>query len=247
MSNGILLSGNVFLDLLTDAGVSTGLIGPINTIKLAIKANSESKDRNSTKKEGFGNALDSIPIPAPTEVTFEFDDQPSDLLAALFLGEQSTLTSAAGTLTAADFILPAKQRWVELGQVNFTDVGLIVTDGTDPLALNTDYVIDYAAGLIRAVAGGAMDTGGAIKVTASYQAVTGTRITGGTKSQIKARIMLDGKNLANGKTIKLDIPQTVLKSDTEIDFMNSEFVTGSLSGKIILATGQTEPYIYTEI
>lgn len=246
MSDGILLSGDVFIDLLTDAGVSTGLIGPINTTKLAIKANSESKDRNSTKKLSFGQALDSIPIPAPTEVTFEFDDQPADMLAALLMGDQSALTAAAGTLTDTAFTLPTNQRWVELGKINFTDVGFVVKQGATTLALNTDYLVDYSAGLVRAVKGGAVENGGAITVTASHQAVTGTQVTGGTKSQIKARLKLSGKNLANGKTVTLDIPQTVLKSDSEIDFMNSEFVTGSLSGKLILATGQTEPYIYQE-
>jgi len=247
MSNGILLAGNVFIDILSESGDPTGWRGPINTKKLGIKSNSDSKPRVSSMKENFGQALDAVEVPQPTDIAWEFDDQPADLIAALLLGEQGALTESAGTLTDKAITLPINQRWVELGKINFTDVGFIVKQGATVLALGTDYLVDYAAGMVRAVIGGAVENGGAITVSGAHQAVTGVRITGGTKSQIKARIKLDGKNLTNGKKIKLLIPQCTLKPDSEIDFMGAEYVTGSLSGQITVATGQAEPFIYDEI
>jgi hypothetical protein len=115
------------------------------------------------------------------------------------------------------------------------------------LALGTDVEMNYAAGLIRALPDGAMAAGGDITITATYLAVTGTRIKGGVRSQLKAKIKLDGTNLTNGKSIKLDIPQASLSPTSEIDFMASEFVSGSLGGTINLVQGKAEPFTYDEM
>ena len=39
--NGLLVAGNFFVDRLNAQGQSTGIIGPINTTKLAIKADAD--------------------------------------------------------------------------------------------------------------------------------------------------------------------------------------------------------------
>lgn len=246
--SGLLLAGDIFIDLLDATNQSTGLIGPINVTKFAIKNEAETKTRTSKRKASYGNALDTVNIPKPAEVSIDFDDQPSELLAALLMGDVEALNQGAGTLTDAPITLPTKHRWVELGKTNIADAGLDVTDTTPTaLTLGIDYEINYAAGLIRALPGGAMDAGGDILVTATYVAVTGERIKGGTRSQIKAKIKLDGRNLTNGKSVKLDVPQASLSPTSELDFMASEFVSGSLGGTINLVEGKTEPFTYDEI
>jgi hypothetical protein len=245
--SGLLLSGDVYVDVLGDGNVATGLIGPINTTKLSITANSETKQRASTKKASYGNALDSVIIPAASTVSWEFDDVESEMMAAVMLGVKDALNQGAGSLTDAAITLPANQRWVEIGFSNIVEVGFVAKLAGTDLVKGTDYEINYADGLIRAVKGGAVESGAEITVTSTYLAITGSRVRGGTKSQIKARLTLKGKNLANDKAVSLDIPIAVLVPDGEIDFMSTEFVTGSMSGDIVLAPGKDEPYAYDEI
>jgi len=245
--SGLLLAGDVYIDLLDSTNQSTGLIGPINTQKLTIKNEAESKSRTSKKKGSYGQSLDTVTIPKPVEIEMEFDDQPSELIAALLMGESVALNTGAGSLTDADITLPANNLWADIGKHNIEEAGLVVKQGATVLTLGTDYEINYAAGLIRALSGGAVAAGGAVTISCTYLATSGTRIKGGVRSQLKARIKVDGKNLANGKNVKLDIPQASLSPTSEIDFMASEFVSGSLGGTINLVPGATEPFTYDEV
>ncbi len=245
--SGLLLSGDIYLDLLDASNKSTGLIGPINTTKFTIKSEAETKSRTSKKKASYGQSLDTVTLPKPVAVDFEFDDQPSELIAALLMGESSALNTGAGSLTDKAITLPANNLWADIGFNNIEATGLVVKDGATPLVLGTDFEVNYAAGLIRALPSGAVAAGKAVTITATYLAVSGTRIKGGVRSQLKARIKLDGTNLTNGKSVKLNIPQASLSPTSEIDFMASEFVSGALGGTIDLVSGATEPFTYDEI
>ncbi len=245
--SGLLLAGDIFIDLLDETGASTGLIGPINTTKLAIKAEAETKVRASTKKGNFGQALDSVNIPKPTGISIAFDDQPAEMFAALLMGEVSKINEAASTVTDEAITLPAYPKWAQLSKRNLSDASLTAKKGSTPLVIGVGFEINYAAGLIRATKDGTVKDGGAITVTFQNLAVSGTRIKAGVKSQIKASILLQGKNLVNGRDVQLSIPSTTLSPTSEVDFMGSEFVTGELGGTINVPMGQTEPYTYDEL
>lgn len=245
--SALLLAGDVFIDILNEQNQATGLIGPINVTKFTIKNESEVKTRPSKKKASYGQALDTVTIPKPVEIGVEFDDQPSDLIAALLMGNAEALNQGAGTLTSLPITLPTNNRWVEIGHNNLVD-DLVVSDLQPAvLAKGTDYEVNYAAGLIRSLPGGAMEAGGGITISGTYLATTGTRIKGGVRSQLKARIKLDGTNLTNGKGVRVEIEQASLSPTSEMDFMASEFVSGSLGGTINLVPGATEPFTYDEL
>ncbi|WP_235188580.1 hypothetical protein [Catenovulum agarivorans] len=55
--NGLLLSGDIFIDRLSDTGVSQGKIGPINVTQLAINTPSEQMTRTSKKKRHLAKRL----------------------------------------------------------------------------------------------------------------------------------------------------------------------------------------------
>ena len=48
-------------------------------------------------------------------------------------------------------------------------------------------------GLLRATQAGAVADGGPVMVSASYNAVTGTRIAGNVQPEVKAKLILDGR------------------------------------------------------
>ncbi|WP_022944662.1 hypothetical protein [Pseudoalteromonas ruthenica] len=248
MSDGIYLAANVFVDRLNEQGQSMGqIIGPINTTKLSIKAEAESKPRISNKKASKGQALDDIKIAKPAAIGWEFDDQPAELVAMALMGEVQTINEASGTLTDKPVTLPANNSWVAVGHNNFASEGLVVSQAATELVMGTDYEFNYALGLIRALPGGAVDGGGSITVTGQYNAVSGKRIRGGTKSQTRLRLFGEGENLTNGKRMKFDIYDASMMPSSEMDLSGSDYVSGALEGTAKLPPGKNEPYVVDEL
>lgn len=247
--SGLMLSGNIFIDRLTDTGQSTGLIGPINVTQLAINTPSNEAVRTSRKKASFGQALDVVKTAAPTEITIAFDDQPAELLAMALLGDTAVINQGSGTATDEAVTLPANQRWVQLAHSNLAEAGITgaIVSPAGPLNVAADLEINYAAGLVRAKKGGAMEAGGAITLTYQYNAISGMAVKGGLRPQIRARIVGDMKNLATGKNAKLDVPEASLAPTNPVDFMAAEFVSTTLGGKIKLLEGKDAPFEYHEL
>jgi hypothetical protein len=245
--SGLLVAGNFFVDRLNALGVSTGIIGPINTTKLAIKNEADEKVRQSRKKATYGQAASVVKIAKPCEVEWSFDDVPAEMLAMALMGDASVVNSGSGNLADEAITLPDNQRWVSLGQKNFAATGFVVKKDAAAIALGTDYEVNYALGLIRAVKGGAVEAGGAITVTAQYNALSGTLIKGGINAQTRARIFGEGTNLETGKPIQLEIFDASLSSTSAIDFAAAEFVSATLAGKAQLVAGKDSPYEYLEL
>lgn len=247
--SGLLLSGDIFIDRLTDTGASTGLIGPVNVTQLAINTPSNEVVRTSKRKATHGQALDVVKIAQPSEITIAFDDQPSELMAMALLGDTSVINQGSGTAENEAVTLPTNQRWVQLAHSNLAEAGIAgaIVAPAGPLDIAADLEINYAAGLVRARKGGAMEAGGAITLTYQYNAISGMAVKGGLRPQIRARIVGDMKNLATGRNCKLEIPESALAPTNPVDFMASEFVSTTLSGKIKLVDGKDAPFEYHEL
>ncbi len=241
--SGLLLAGDVYFDRFDETGNSTGLVGPLNATQLQINTPSETKDRTSKKKLSYGQALDSVTIAQPSEVAIAFDDQPAEMLAMALLGDIDTINQGSGTVTDVAVTLLTAGLWTKLVHSNIAQVGVSAKLAADDSAVAAAaYEINYAAGLIRATAGGALAAGGDIKLTYDYAAVTGSRINGGIRPTIRARIFLDGTNLATGKPVKCDIPEASLAPTAAVDLLASEYVSTTLGGKVILRDGETAPF-----
>lgn len=245
--NGLLVAGNFFVDRLNAQGQSTGIIGPINTTKLAIKTDADEKVRGSRKKESYGQALSVVKIAKPAEVEWSFDDQPADLIAMALLGDTQVVNSGSGTLTDEAVTLPTNQRWVQLPETNFATLGFAVKKDAATLVLGTDYEVNYALGLVRALKGGAVEAGGAVTVSGQHNAISGTLVRGGINAQTRARIFGEGTNLETGKPMKLDIFDASLSPTAALDFAASEFVSATLAGKAQLVAGKDHPFEYLEL
>lgn len=247
--SGLMLSGDIFIDRLTDTGASTGLIGPINVTQLAINTPSTEAVRQSKRKLTQGQALDVVKMGAPSEITIAFDDQPAELLAMALLGDVVAINQGSGTATDEAVTLPANQRWAKLANSNLAEAGIsgAIVDPAGALNVAVDIEVNYAAGLVRARKGGAMEAGGAITLTYQYNAISGMAVKGGLRPQIRAHIIGDMKNLATGRNAKIVIPEALLAPTNPVDFMSSEFVSTTLAGKIKLLESKDAPFEYHEL
>ena len=235
--------GDLYLDILSDAGVSTGLQLKGECTALAIKPDSERKDMIGRGRATDGQVIASIVRPKPTTIKFNFKKVDPELFAMAMAGTTSALNQSSGSAT--DQAVTAKLgKGVELGHINVAASGFVVTDatGVTTYVLDTDYQVNYRLGLLTALVGGAITDDQSLLVDYSYNATTGATVLGGKKYSIRVGLVLDGQNMEDGRDFILKVPQARIATDTEVDFMKDDFMDLSFSGVVELPTGATEAF-----
>lgn len=238
--SGILCAGDVYFDRLNDAGESTGIVYLFDAKKFGITEPTESKVRQSRGRDDYGQAKDTVYIKQPATISIEGDEVNANVLGLALMGESAALTQGSGTVT--DTVVGLKQNvYIQLPHVNIDAVGVLLeTDADVALVEGTDYIINRRMGWIQAltVGGAAADN----KLTYAYSAVTGSKVTGGSKPVIRGRVILDGVNLANQQLVIVDVDEARLAPTGELDFASSEYVKVALAGLLRTLPGKTGPY-----
>ncbi|MDD9308391.1 hypothetical protein V6S06_14020 [Aeromonas hydrophila] len=241
MSETLHLEGDLFIETFTN-NVSNGVIGPVDVNSLEVKPDSEKISIPSKRKGKLGQPRETYFVPKPATVNIKTSEIPPVLLAAAFMGLESPINQGAGTLTDVALTLPAHPKWANLGKTNLSATGLVVKEGSTPLVLGTDFEINYALGLLRATKAGTVADGGPVTVSASYNAVTGSRIAGNIQPEIKARLLLDGRSIVSGEAIKLTVPRASLSPKKAVDFMSDKPIEIELEGELLAVDGETAPF-----
>lgn len=234
---------DVLMDILTDAGVSTGLRIKGECSKLSIKPDSERKEMIGRGRETDGQVVGSIVRPKPTLCSFTFLRVDADLLAMGMAGVTTSLNQPGGTVEN-QVVIAKLGKYVELFKINLSATGLAVKNeaGDKTFDQGVDYDINYRLGLLIALQDGEITDGQTLKVTYTHVATTGQEIVGGKRYSIRSRILMDGQNIEDGTNFSLDVPRVRLATDTEIDFLKDGFLDISMSGVVEMAPGQTYPY-----
>ena len=238
--SGLLFAGNVYLDVLTDAGVSTGFQGPINSTSLAIQVQDpDEKTRQSMLEESYGQALDTVLIPKPQKIQLSFDDQPASLVA-LGLGGAVADYSQGAVTDEAISVVAHLDKWVGLGYRNIASGGVEHATWVE----DTDFVVDSVRGLVKFLSTGSATEGATVPLTVTAAAVTAKRISGSTRPTFYASIMLDGINKADGQRGHLNIMKANLAPSGDVDPITGEFMVTTLKGTLITPEGESAPYFW---
>lgn len=232
VSPALHFSGKVFLDI-----GGAGLIGPIDVTSLQIKPDADKRTLTSKQNGQYGNARVTYYLGKPAQITIKTTDIPPTMLAPAFMGTQVAINQASGSLTDEAVTLPAYPGWAKLSKGNLSSTGLSVKKTSTALP-ETDYEVDYALGLIRASASGSLKDGGDISVTATYNAISGTRIRGNVKPFVTASLLMDGVNLVDDRAMHLEIPSCTLSPSGELDFLSENAIEVTLSGELQVKAGE---------
>lgn len=235
-------AGDIYINRMVD-GVKQGLIGPIYAESLSITPSVNTVQSTSKGRYDYGQVLESVNIAQPTEFSMALKEVTGDILVMAFLGTSETVSVASGAL--ADFEVDVKVgTWTPLGKKNLADLITVEnSDGTTTYVEGTDYRLNRPMGYIMALAGGALAAPNSkAYVTGAHAAVSGTNIKGSTRTEVRAEIVFDGINQADGTQCTVTIWEAVLSADSEFDFLADDFGNVSLTGNLKTPVGKDAPY-----
>lgn len=249
-SAGLYLVGDVYVDPFDDDGNPTGELGPLNAQSVAIgRPAPEAAERISKMKDTDGQLLDGVYSGKPSEIDIEIDDAPGEIMAMIFNGNASDVTEGSGTATDEPVsLIPG--RWTKLAHRNLAESGINLAKTSAPtvaLAEGTDYEINHAMGMVKAIVGGAVSAVTPGLIDYSHGAVSGTKVTSDVRPYVKARIRVDGKNKTNGKAAQTLVHEALLWNTGKTNFTKGEYAAARMSGKLRTPPGKTEPYTYEEL
>lgn len=242
--SGLLCAGDVYLDRLDANGNSTGLRKIGNATRFAINEPSERQQRTGRGRDNYGQVLDDVAIKQPSTIALTLDEVDKTNLAYALLGDTSAINVTGASVTD-ESIVAHDGAWSSLDFRNIDDQTPVTATGeggSPSYTEGTDFEIDHRLGLFRPIAGGSITDGDTVLVSYSYLDATGSKVSGGVQPQIRARVFLDGKNLADGSDILVNVDEARITPDSEVDFLSSEFVPLSMTGSMKLLDGKAAPY-----
>jgi len=233
---GTLLAVDAYISRF-DAGVNVGAFGPINLQSLSItQPEPETITRISKMRSSYGQALDSVSRPQPTEVSFITDETAPDVLSMAMLGQPATYAQSAGTDVAGTFTAK-HDRWVAIGKNNLTAFSIATK------VEGTDYEIVMDAGLVKVLSTGSIADDSTVNYEASYPAREGQDIVFGTDSVLQVAITGIGVNQATGQRMDFEVYQANISPSGGLELISDEFLTLEFSGNLVTPAGKTGPFM----
>ena len=217
--------------------------GPYEATKFEIKPNSELKEMSSRGRTTYGQTIESVPLPKPSDLSVTFAEVNKESIAMALFGTASVINQGSGAVTD-EVVTATLGKWVQLAHQNVAEAGVVVTNAaaTVTYVKGTDYEVNYRLGMIRAITGGAIADAASLKVDYTYNAITGTKIAGATQTQVRAQFKMDGINFADQLPVIVDVYEAVLTPDSAFDFLQNDFASIELKGRLKTPAGKTEPF-----
>lgn len=224
-------------------GLLTGWVFGGSADKFSVKPNSNIKSKTSKAREQYGQTIATVALPQDADLSITFGEVNKDNIKLAFMGTSRVINTAAGGTITAEAISAKLGVYVPLAHKNLTNAVVVTNSGaTVTYVLGTDYDVNYRLGWIRALAGGAITDGLALKVDYVSGAISGTEIAGSTQAQLRTQVMFDGKNFVDGSPAEVEIYEAVLAPSGEFDFLADDWGALELTGKMTTPQGKTEPY-----
>lgn len=253
MPGGLLARGDIYLGAFDSNGAFLGYYSaPVNGVTLQLTpGEAEEITRESRMRDTAGQALSSVSVPGPWTITFATDEMGNKRVIGMALSGESQDITETGASFTDESVVAQHDLWVPIGSHRNLDQGTPPTVETDPAGTtyvaDTDYVIDYRNGRIKALSGGSITDGENLLIDGTTLDVTGNKVIGATKESAKTRIFFDGKNLDGDSPMTLLIHEVNLRATGGVDFITDEFAVAEMEGTLITPTGMSGPFIYEDL
>lgn len=245
-AQGFIGAGDLYISLIGAGDVRGPLLDVGNATKFGIKPNADLKQQISKKRSSYGNPLESVALQKPSEGSMTIETLNRANLRYAFMGEDAAYSQTAGTVSGSpgETVIAALDGWVQLAHEEVSSVVLKDSTGTTTYVLGTDYEVNSRLGMIRALSSGSITEAESLRAAYSYASFTGAAIRGNVKPQIRAYLLLDGKNLVDDSIGILICWEALLTPTSEFDWFKDDFNTIELAMQLKVPVGKTEPFIY---
>jgi hypothetical protein len=242
-ANAILGAGAVQLNVYDPATQAyLGWGDQLGADKFELTPDSEVKEKTSKKRESYGQAIASVPLAKPTKIAITISAANREALAMQFQGVLAAYSQSSGSV--AGTVTAKLDKWVALIKRNLVEAGLTFTGATSGLLVkDTDYQVNFATGEVKFLSTGAADANEVITVVGTANAVSGTRIRGGTQVQVRAQARFVGVNLVDSGPMRAEVYEASLRSTQGFDFLADDFNGIQLEGTVVIPAGKTEGFI----
>lgn len=236
-------AGDIYINRMVD-GVKQGVVGPIYADSFSITPSVETVQSTSKGRYSYGQVLESVNIAQPSEFSMALKEVTGDILVMAFLGTTAAYTQASGTLADEDITITKVGVWLPIGKKNL-GASITVEDaatGGVTLVEGVDYELNRPLGWIKALGTAALALNDHAFISGAYSAASGTNIKGSTHTEVRAEIIFDGINQADGTQCTATVWEAVLSPDSEFDFLADDFGNVNLTGTLKTPTGKDAPY-----
>lgn len=243
-ARGFLGAGDLYIARYV-GGVVQAYQGPYECTKFEIKPNVELREMTSKGRNTYGQVIESVPIPQPADLTVDLPEVNRESLAIALMGTVAAVSQTGGTMTNQSVTVTALDTWIPLPHASFTTL-TATTGGGSPVALTEgeDFVTDKQLGWIKVLStnNNSIEASDTIAVSGVYASTTGNEIKGATNAQLRARFKLVGKNFADDLPYQVTVHEAIIAADSAFDFLQDDFATISLPGRMKTPAGFTEPF-----
>ncbi len=241
-ARGFLGAGDLYIARYV-GGVAQAWQGPYECTKFEIKPNVELKEMTSKGRSTYGQVIESVAIPQPADLTVDLPEVNKESRAIALLGTVAAVSQASGSLTDEVVTVTALDTWIPLSKASFTTI-TAKTSADVALTEGEDFITDKQLGWIKVLSSNNNGVAAAatIKVSGAYQATSGDEIKGMTNAQLRAKFKLVGKNFADDLPYSVTVHEAVIAADSAFDFLQDDFASVSLPGRMKTPAGFTEPF-----
>lgn len=234
-------SADVYMDILDDNGDPTGLALEGDCSEFTPKPDSDRKERPGHGRNNYGQILSSAVLPKPMTATIKMAQLSAKLFAAAFFAESTPYTQEAGAISEPIAITAIHDKWVEIGLHMVS--ALVIKDETDTTThvAGTDYEVNTRLGMVKVLSGGNIADGAVLHVTGNKLAIAGSSMQAMTKSNVRVRIKLDGKNFDDGRDFITDIYRMRLSPTSDFSLIGEDYVDVTFEGTLETPTGYAAP------
>lgn len=166
-SRGFLGAGDLYIARYVN-GAFQSYEGPFECSKFEIKPNVELKELVSKGRTTYGQVIESVPVPQPSDLTVDLPEVNKTSLAIALLGTTDSLAQTSGSLSD-EAVTAEADKWVALTKANLT--GTQTVSGA-AVAAEVTGAIAATTLTVSAVASGSLSVG---------QSISGSGMTSGTR------------------------------------------------------------------
>jgi hypothetical protein len=236
-TTGLLSRGDVFIGL-WQGGIRLPERYQVDAVKFTQKTNAELVSREGKGRSNWGQVIGSVTKLKPADISLSFNGITTELLAMVLLGSISALSMPGGA-AVDEAVTLIKDTWIKVAHGNISEVSIAGS------VEGVDFEVQPEVGLIKALPAGNIANNTLKQIGYTYGAITGRRISAGTKAQVDMSLEFSGEWIETGELSYLEIPRmTIMPKSDLVLLSDNKYDEMEFTGQPIKVAGYESSMIF---